>query len=330
MSFFVKNCRKFLTEDVKKLRIAVIGDVMLDQYYYGEVSRISPEAPVPINHVRKIKSVLGGASNVVSNLANLGCTVFLGSVCGNDVNHDVLRELLQREKIDCSGLVSSDCRPTTTKARVLGMGQQMMRLDFEETDDLHETELKSLQAWFLSLLDTGIDGILLSDYAKGVCSTTFCSWIISKARERNIPVLVDPKGKNWSKYMGCNFITPNVKEVSDVLGYKVKNEEEEIVSASYEIKEKYFISNIIVTRSEKGITMVGNEVLHSPATATEVFDVTGCGDTVAAVILASCICGLSYKEALQLANYAAGVVITKVGTYPIHREELLQVIADGK
>lgn len=330
MAFCGESVKKFLTEEVQNLRIAVIGDVMLDRYFNGEVSRISPEAPVPINHIRNIKSVLGGASNVASNLVNLGCKVYLGSVSGNDVNDVILRDLLEKENIECSGLIQSECRPTITKIRVLGMGQQMIRLDFEEVDELYAEELQKLQEWFTDLVKTGIDGVLLSDYAKGTCSKAFCSWVIQKAKEQHIPVLVDPKGKDWSKYVGCDFITPNVKEISDVLGYGVKNQDEEIVEASRKIKEKYLMEHIMVTRSEKGITMVDEEVIHSPATAVEVFDVTGCGDTVAAVLLASYICGLSYEEMLTLANDAASVVIAKVGTYPIHRDELLQVIADGK
>ena len=326
MYVFSEDCKTVLKDKLKGLRIAVIGDVMLDQYYNGEVTRISPEAPVPINHIQSIRSVLGGASNVASNLSNLGCCVFLGSVCGRDANSERLFELLKEQQINCIGLFKSLHRPTISKIRVLGMGQQMLRLDFEEICDLYEEEVSALQKWFLSLLEDGIDGVLISDYAKGVCSPQFCNWIINKANEYHIPVLVDPKGKNWAKYKGCDFITPNVKEVSDILGCTVHNKDDEILTASCQIKEQYGFKNLVVTRSEKGITMVGNKAIHSPAISAEVFDVTGCGDTVAAVLLAAFICGLSDEEMLALANCAAGVVIRKVGTYPIHYDELIREI----
>lgn len=313
-------------DTLQNVRIAVIGDVMLDQYFYGEVIRVSPEAPVPINHVRSIKSVLGGASNVASNLVNLGCQVYLGAISGNDANGRILRTLLENKGIECSGLAISSCRPTITKIRVLGMGQQMLRLDFEETEELYAEEISNLKEWFTLLLEKGLDGVLISDYAKGVCSVAFCKWVIAKAKEYNIPILVDPKGKYWDKYVGCDFITPNVKELSDVSGYIVDNKDVEIALAARKAKETYAIKNVVVTRSEKGISLFGEKEMYSPAVATEVFDVTGCGDTVAAVLLISHICGLHQQEALNLANRAASVVISKVGTYPIHKNELQQVI----
>ena len=329
MNDFYRNCRKMLDEQVDKLHIAVIGDIMLDQYFSGEVTRISPEAPVPVNHVRTMRSVLGGASNVASNLLNLGCRVSLGSISGDDRNRVYLDELLEKEHMDASGVIKSTHRPTTTKTRVLGMGQQMLRLDFEETDPLFPDEMESLQQWFTERLQEGLDGVLLSDYAKGVCSPEFCRWVIDKAKEYHIPVLVDPKGKDWGKYVGCTVITPNVKELSDIAGCSVYNQDEDVVIAAQAVRKQYPVENIAVTRSEQGITLVGdNTVIHSPAVQSEVFDVTGCGDTVAAVLLVSVVCGLGFADALELANRAAGVVITRIGTYPIHRSELLQVISD--
>ncbi len=317
----------FLTEKVQQLKVAVIGDVMLDRYFYGEVKRISPEAPVPVNKVNKISSVLGGAGNVAANLALLGCQVFLGGVTGVDANRTILESKLNALNIDYSGLLASEDRETITKLRIIGSRQQMLRLDFEEVGDLYPQEVEGAKAWLTSLLAEGVDGIVLSDYAKGVCSTEFSQWVIKEAAKAQIPVLVDPKGNDWSKYSGCTFITPNVKEMCEAAGRAVPNEEEPLVALAKEAGEKFAIDNVVVTRSEKGVTLVHKDlVIHESATAQEVFDVSGAGDTVAATLLAAIAGGLSKKEALALSNKAAGVVVSKVGTYPIHREELLKEV----
>jgi D-beta-D-heptose 7-phosphate kinase/D-beta-D-heptose 1-phosphate adenosyltransferase len=174
---------EFLTVKVQQLKIAVIGDVMLDRYFYGEVKRISPEAPVPVNHVKRITSVLGGAGNVAANLAHLGCKVYMGGVTGRDDNRKLLEGKLKEAGINYSGLVPSPKRSTITKLRIIGARQQMVRLDFEEVGDLLNQEGEKLLAWLQKMLKSGLDGIVLSDYAKGVCSQSFCqrvlSWLIS-------------------------------------------------------------------------------------------------------------------------------------------------------
>ena len=318
---------EFLTGKIQKLKIAVIGDVMLDRYFYGEVKRISPEAPVPVNKVNKITSVLGGAGNVAANLALLDCQVFLGGVTGNDANRAILEKKLQDININCSGLYASATRETITKLRIIGSRQQMLRLDFEEVGDLTSEEVHFAEDWFTKLLASGLDGIIISDYAKGVCSAEFCQQVIRTARAANVPVLVDPKGSDWQKYTGCTFITPNLKEMCEAGGTVVPNEDEPIVKLAQAAGEKFSIDNVVVTRSEKGITLVHKDlVLNEPATAQEVFDVSGAGDTVAATLLAAIAGGLSKEDALVLSNKAAGVVVSKVGTYPVHREELLKEI----
>lgn len=320
------GCTTFVAEKIQKLRIAVIGDVMVDRYFYGEVKRISPEAPVPVNHVRRIDSVLGGAANVAANLANLGCQVFVGGVTGDDDNRKILEELLTREKIDFTGLVSSKRRSTITKMRILGARQQMLRLDFEEVGDLEPREADQLKQWLLRLMEEGLDGIAISDYAKGVCSDAFCQWVIRMSETNRLPVLVDPKGPHWEKYGGCTFITPNLKEMCEAAGQTVPNEDGPVLQIAQMARERYHIKNVVVTRSEKGMTLVGERrtVIHSPAAALEVFDVSGAGDTAAATLLAAAAGGLSLPEAVYMANRASGIVVGKVGTYPVHRDELLQ------
>lgn len=315
----------FLTENIQKLKIAVIGDVMLDRYFYGEVKRISPEAPVPVTKINKTKSVLGGAANVAANLAHLDCHVYMGGVTGDDDNRRLLEQLMDEAGIDHSGLVPGSRRSTITKLRVLGGQQQMLRLDFEETGDLYPDETVKLKEWLELLLDNGLDGIIVSDYAKGVCSDSFCQWVIAQGHAYNIPVLVDPKGSDWSKYRGCDFITPNLKEMCEAAGYSRDNEDDAVVEMARAARARFNIKNVVVTRSEKGMTLVNDkEILHSPATAIEVFDVSGAGDTVAAVLLAGAAGGLELDDAVYMANRAAGIVVARVGTYPVHRDELLK------
>lgn len=315
----------FLTEKIQQLKIAVIGDVMLDRYFHGEVKRISPEAPVPVTKIDSIKSVLGGAANVAANLAHLECKVYMGGVTGDDENRSLLEKLMDEAGIDHSGLVSSNKRKTITKMRVLGGNQQMLRLDFEETGDLYLEEISALSDWLENLLDNGLDGIIVSDYAKGVCSDSFCQWVIKQGKAYNIPVLIDPKGAYWSKYNGCDFITPNLKEMCEAAGCQRDNDDNAVVEMARSARQQFNIGNVVVTRSEKGMSLVnGNQVLHSPAAAIEVFDVSGAGDTVAATLLAAVAGKVSLEDAIYLANRAAGIVVAKVGTYPVHRDELLK------
>lgn len=315
----------FLADKIQNLKIAVIGDVMLDRYFYGEVKRISPEAPVPVTKINRISSVLGGAANVAANLAHLECKVYMGGVTGDDENRQLLEQMMAEAGIDYSGLVKSQHRKTITKLRVLGGQQQMLRLDFEETGDLFPDEIISLRAWLENLLDEGLDGVIVSDYAKGVCSDDFCQWVIAQGKAYGIPVLIDPKGADWTKYRGCDFITPNLKEMCEAAGCQRDNEDEAVVAMATAAKDSYQIKNVVVTRSERGMTLVNNEqIIHSPAAAIEVFDVSGAGDTVAATLLVAAAGKLELADAVYMANRAAGIVVAKVGTYPVHREELLK------
>lgn len=322
------ECASFLTEKIQNLKIAVIGDVMLDRYFYGEVKRISPEAPVPVNHVKRIESVLGGAANVAANLAHLGCQVYVGGVTGSDANRDLLEKLLGSAGINYDGLIKSHKRSTSTKLRIIGATQQMLRLDFEEAGDLTAPEAGSLSEWLAGLFDQGLDGVVISDYAKGVCSDAFCQKVIKTAHAYQVPVLIDPKGADWEKYRGSDFITPNLKEMCEAAGKVVANEDKDVLALAREARAIYGIKHVVVTRSEKGMTLAGPNdfCLHSPATAQEVFDVSGAGDTVAATLLSAVAGGLSLESAVFLANRAAGIVVSKVGTYPVHRNELLEDI----
>lgn len=314
----------FLKEVLPKLRIAVIGDIMLDRYIFGKVDRISPEAPVPVNLVQSLRATLGGAANTVSNLASLGCRVYASGLVGDDENCRTVRNLFREGGIDDSGLIVRDGYETITKIRILGSRQQMLRLDFERISSLTEKEECGISDWFRKLCRDGLDAVVLSDYGKGVISFALAQQIIRQAGDCGIPVLADPKGSDWEKYTGADAVTPNLKELSDCWGSPTGNETDSIEKAGRMIREKFRLKHLIVTRSEKGITCISEDgTRNCPAMAQEVFDVSGAGDTVMAVLAASMAAGLDMDLTLRLANTAAGIVVAKVGTYPIHREELV-------
>ena len=321
--------RKFIESDIDRCVVLIVGDVMLDKYYFGEVHRISPEAPVPITRVIKEKETLGGAGNVAHNLALLGCTTLLAGVVGQDEHCTGLLRLLDSKKICHDGLMIKK-GPTTTKLRVIGGHQQMMRLDFEEVHPIAQEIEDKLKAYIKSVIGEQVGCVIISDYNKGVCTPTLCQFIIECCTESNIPVIVDPKGSNWHKYMGASYITPNLKELNEAVHIEVSNHDEEIKRAAQSIRRKYHIKNIVITRSEKGLSLIGGRrSAHIPTLAQEVFDVSGAGDTVIAVLGVALAGGLDPSDAAYLANMAAGVVVGKVGTYAISREELLTTLENS-
>lgn len=312
-----------LVEDrLLRCHILVVGDVMLDKYYYGEVTRISPEAPVPINHITRQKETLGGAANVSHNLARLGCNTLLAGFVGEDYHFASLKELLIKNKIDHTGLIPTN-RPTTTKMRIIGAHQQMMRLDFESSEPLEKIYTDQLLSFVRGKLSESIDAIIVSDYAKGACTEYAMQAIIEAAHAHGVLIIIDPKGAHWTKYQGGDYITPNIKEINDVLPYCIKNTDAEVIKAAHYIMQKYKIKNVLVTRSESGVSLIrdGKEE-HIPTHAEEVFDVSGAGDTVIAVLAAGLAGGLKDSDAAFLANLAASVVVRKLGTYAVSHEEL--------
>lgn len=315
---------QFLKVDILHTKVAVIGDMMTDRYVTGSVQRISPEAPVPVNLVKSQRSVLGGAANTAANLASLGCQVYAAGMRGKDSNGDILSELLAQAGIDHSGLLLSDGYQTTTKVRILGARQQMMRLDFEEKKSPSKEEQGELLVWLEQLLQEGLGSIVLSDYGKGMITDEVAQAVIQKAKEYQVPVLVDPKGSDWTKYQGAYGITPNLKELSDCAGKEIPNEDAAIEEVGEQIRQQFHLTHLFVTRSEKGITSLGeNGAIHRASVAQDVFDVSGAGDTVMAVTAAAVAKGMDMETTLELANCAAGIAVSKVGTYPVKREEAL-------
>jgi D-beta-D-heptose 7-phosphate kinase/D-beta-D-heptose 1-phosphate adenosyltransferase len=312
----------FLENKVQDCKVLVIGDVMLDRYFYGNVTRISPEAPVPVNCIDRKKDTLGGAANVAHNLARLGCQTYLAGAIGDDHHGRLLIRELKKQRINTEGIILGR-EKTTTKVRVLGGHQQMMRLDFEETDSIAENAEQELKSFIDKILDNGVNAVIISDYGKGMCTEELCQYAIKKSKEKSMPILVDPKGNNWEKYRGASYITPNVKETGEVLGKKLPNETDSLRDAAKEIKEKYAVNSVMITRSEKGISIFGDTEITIPTVAQEVFDVSGAGDTVISGFAAGIGADLSIPTSIEMANYAAGIEVSKLGTYAVDKEEIL-------
>lgn len=300
---------------LKKSRVLVVGDVMLDRYWFGEVGRISPEAPVPVVKIDRVDERPGGAANVARNAAALGAQVSLLSVVGRDEAGTNLRRLLRKERIAAQLHTDAGLR-TTIKLRVIGRQQQLVRVDFE-TPPSHEALASKLRD-FRRLL-RGVDAVILSDYGKG--GLTHIVNMIRMARDAGKPVLVDPKGEDYSRYRGATLITPNRAEFRDIAG-GWKNEAE-LTRKAHELIRRLQVGALLITRSEEGMTLYRRGArLHVPAQAREVYDVSGAGDTVIATVGAMLASGADLEEAVRVANRAAGIVVGKFGTAVAHADEL--------
>jgi len=302
-------------EVLKKARLLVVGDVMLDRYWFGDVSRISPEAPVPVVKVGRTEERLGGAANVARNIAAIGAHAGLLTVVGEDEAAGCIEHLLKTEGIDAQ-LHRDPGLATTIKLRVIGRQQQLLRIDFE-TEPGHEVLLSKLADFEARLGNT--DLVILSDYGKG--GLRHIERMIAAARTAGKPVLVDPKGDDYSRYKGATLLTPNRSEFREVAG-SWKNEDD-LTARAQKLRSELGLDALLITRSEEGMTLYREgERLHVPAVAREVYDVSGAGDTVIAVLGVMLAAGASFAEAVELANKAAGIVVGKLGTAVVHSEEL--------
>jgi len=304
----------------KKPNIAVIGDLMIDHYIWGRCERISPEAPVQVVEVNKESSVLGGAGNVINNLLSLDASVSVYSVLGNDDNALFVEGLLRRVNATCEAVIKQDQRTTSKKSRVIASNQQIIRFDDESKNDI---SLRS-QYELLEELSKNIfsyDAILLSDYGKGVLTTTLTQDIIQLAKAHNKPVLIDPKGADYSKYKGATLLTPNKKEAS--LATKIEIvDDDSLLEAGTKLKNKIELEYAIITLSEDGIAIFDDGIHIIPTVAREVYDVTGAGDTVLASLGVAIASGLDIDHACEFANKAAAVVVAKVGSATVTLNEI--------
>jgi len=306
---------RLVLPDTSKARILVVGDVMLDRYWFGEVSRISPEAPVPVVKVQRTEERPGGAANVARNCAALGAKVSLLSVVGADEAGQSLARLMAGEGIETS--LHEDAELSTTiKLRVVGRQQQLLRIDFENSP-AHEV-LRAKLADFERLLPD-CDAVILSDYGKG--GLTHIGEMIRLARATGKPVLVDPKGEDFVRYAGATLLTPNRAELREVVGRWAS--EADLQAKATRLREELDIEALLVTRSEEGMTLFqGGQALHEPAQAREVYDVSGAGDTVIATMAVMLASGADLHAAMRLANRTAGIVVGKLGTAVAQIDEL--------
>lgn len=297
------------------VRILVVGDVMLDRYWFGEVSRISPEAPVPVVRVNRSEERPGGAANVARNIAALTAHASLLSVTGDDEAGTRIAQLMQEEGVTAQ-LHRDPSISTTIKLRVIGRQQQLLRIDFE-TAPSHEILAAKLVDYERKLPEC--DVVVLSDYGKG--GLTHITQMIALANAAGKPVLVDPKGDDYARYRGATLLTPNRSEFREVAG-SWKNEEE-LAQKAEALRQELDLQGLLITRSEEGMTLFRDgERLHELTQAREVFDVSGAGDTVIAALAVMMACGADMSEAVRVANRAAGIVVGKLGTAVVHREEL--------
>jgi len=313
----------------KQPNILVIGDLMIDHYVWGDATRLSPEAPVPVVNVKSESTTLGGAANVAQNLISMGAKVVLGGLVGDDLSGSQLTDILEQEGIDTCGIIKDSSRPTTVKTRVVAGSHQLVRVDREVTDAV----AVGLEDELLNKLSNCIehaDIVLFSDYNKGLFSPTLTQRLVEAINQKGKKIIVDPKGLNYSKYKDTYIIKPNRKELAEAAKAEKIKTLDDLQLASKTIFEQTGAEYLVVTLSEEGMAIV-SELTYKllPVKATEVFDVTGAGDTVLAAMAYFIASGLSVEEACELANHAAAIVIRRVGSATTTLAEILQDVERG-
>lgn len=300
-----------------KVRVLVVGDVMLDRYYWGSVERISPEAPVPVVKLQKHSLVVGGAANVAANIAGLGAETILVGIIGNDEESKFFNPLLKQLNISAENLIKVKDRPTTIKTRVVAHNQHVVRIDQETNEYLDEKQSEKVWRQIEKLFDK-TDVLIISDYAKGLLTNNLLSRLITKGVELNKKVLVDPKGKQYEKYSGAFLLTPNRFEAANACNLSI-DDENVIDKAGKMLLKNSDIESVLITQGEHGMTLFRNnhKPFHLDASARKVYDVTGAGDTVIAALGVTLGSGENLETAAEIANVSAGIVVEEVGTTTI-------------
>lgn len=311
-------------------RIAVVGDLMVDRYYWGSVTRISPEAPVPVVEVSSYSNRLGGAANVGNNIASLGGRPLLIGVIGEDETGSLLRSIARESGFEDQGIFVDQRRPTTTKTRIIAHHQHVVRFDHERKEDIGA----DIEDQILSLVGRelpSLSAIIIEDYNKGVVTRGLIPRIIAAGQERGIPVTVDPKSNNFFEYRNVTVFKPNRKETEEALGTKLKDQES-IESAGRRLLETLAADNILMTLGERGMSLFENtgRTTHVPTKARNVADVSGAGDTVIATLTMAMAAGATIREAAALANFAGGIVCGEVGIVPIDARILYKAVLDDE
>ena len=316
-----------VVEAFESCRVLVVGDMMLDEFVFGEVTRISPEAAVPILHVQRVRETPGGAANVALNARSLGARVELIGVVGADAEGERLLTLLREAGIETLGVQRSAARPTTRKTRIIARQQQVVRVDRELDRALDAAEVAAaLEASTRALADC--DVVVISDYAKGMVAPALLAQLIDTARERGTPVVVDPKGVDFGKYRRATVLTPNVKELGQAVDRELKDERS-LEQAAKELIAELELGALLVTQAEAGMTLFPAQgpAVRLPTQALEVFDVTGAGDTVASVLALALGTRCDFAVAARVANVAAGISVSKLGTASVTPDELRLALA---
>jgi rfaE bifunctional protein kinase chain/domain len=316
-----------MLEQFSNVTVLVVGDIMLDRYWWGSVKRISPEAPVPVVDLQKSSFAAGGAANVAVNIAGLGAKPILVGAVGADHDAELLSSLLKEQGVSADKVLRSATRPTTVKTRIIAHNQQVVRVDQETTGDLSPLDEDAIWETINQNL-AGADVVLLSDYAKGVLSERLTKRLISAANEHGKLVLVDPKGKDYSRYAGATLLTPNRREAAEACN--LHDDADGLVDiAGQRLMSELGLEMALITQGEEGMTLFqkGSEPMHLSAAAHEVYDVTGAGDTVIACLSVALGAGMSLPEAASLANISAGLVVEQVGTTAITRAMLEPALA---
>jgi len=308
--------------------VLVIGDVMVDHFIWGKVSRISPEAPVPVVDVQKDSVLLGGCANVLNSIFAMGGKVFVTGVVGDDNVGSMLLSQLRERKIETEGIIIERGRPTTLKTRIVAHGQQVVRFDKESRKPIPPESVQKILNYVKSLRER-VNTVIVSDYNKGVVSKELMEGIKNALKDSGISICVDPKQNDFALYDGAYIITPNHHEAQRAVGMEI-SDEKDVLTLGEMLLKKYDFQSVLITRGEEGMSLFerGKKVLHSffPAQAKEVYDVTGAGDTVIGVLALGIAAKASLKEATCLANLAAGIVVGKVGTAAVSKEELINAL----
>lgn len=309
--------------------VVIVGDLMLDEFIWGEVRRISPEAPVPIVEAKRQTFAPGGAANVATNVVSLGGEAYLGGLVGVDEGATQLIRILEESGVHPTGLTPDNQRPTTRKTRIIAHSQQIVRVDSETRTPLQRHHQTALREWLEALLHHA-GACVLSDYGKGVITRSFAQEIIGLAKQHGKPIIIDPKGTDYSKYQGASLITPNVHELELATRVEVTNEAS-LTKATRKLIELLPETILLITRGAQGMSLYvpSQEPVHIPTVARNVYDVTGAGDTVVSTLALALATGADSLTAAHLANSAAGIVVGKLGTARVTREELQESLPDN-
>lgn len=322
----MKTRLKSIIQKFHKAKVLVIGDLILDEFIWGKVERISPEAPVPVVLVNSESFMPGGSSNVANNIAALGGNSCIAGIIGDDKNGKTLVEELRKKGVDTAGIVIDSQRPTTLKTRIIAHHQQVVRVDREKSEPVDDNLLEQIMSFIRREIEN-IDALTIEDYGKGVIIPRFLAEVVPLAKKYKKIITVDPKISHFAYYRGVTCITPNEKEAEGGSGIAIENDND-INKAGEKLLKDLSLDSVLITLGENGMRLFEKEgkITHIPTVAQEVFDVSGAGDTVIAAFTLALACGATKLEAAHLSNFAAGIVVSKVGTAVATKEELLERI----